>query len=520
MRSLRFLAALALSVPLTQTTAFTVSAPAWGRGARCGKSPLCRLRMALEPASPMPMDLSLAVTGDNGPESVSTKELFGGKRCVIFGVCGAFEPTSTKQLESYMGKLLDLKAGGAEVVACVAVNDPYVMKAWAKSEGVGTGNSTIQMLADGNGAFTRALGYMEEGDVLLGERSRPYAIVLDEKGVCEYMIQEKSEDMALKVIGHLDFLKGTGAVPSVVSSRVAALATKVRMDSEKAQAAMAAAYDKARSETVEIGRVKNDFIAKLEMAGRQATVRLKTMGEMGLAAFMASDTNATAEDAQQVLDKLNADRLVSGQKPDSLPTEVYLRSAPMNLAKRNALEANRKQWGIGIDPAKPQRVDVNLKWDSGPSSSPPPKAGSATKAADTKKEDKVEVTKAAETKEEEKTDKAEVKEDKEVAATVVAAAEAEEKEEEAKATPSAASNIVPAPAASAAEKRGDCPVCGKAVMSDEARASIGGQYLHQVHLPMYACPYCAVSTSHLLMYACTHRAVHATMVYAAWMVLM
>ena len=64
------------------------------------------------------------------------------------------------------------------------------------------------------------------------------------------------------------------------------------MDSEQAQAAMAAAYDKARQETVELNRVKNDFVAKLEMAGRQATIRLKTMGEMGLASFMASGTNA------------------------------------------------------------------------------------------------------------------------------------------------------------------------------------------------------------------------------------
>ena len=218
-------------LPLTMAAAFTGVAPALslrGRGVwRSGTRPLCPLRMALEPAAAMPMDLSLAVTGDGGPEKVSTKEVFGGKRCVIFGVSGAFEPKSTKQLESYMGKLLDLKAGGAELVACVSVNDPYVMKAWAKSEGVGTGNSTIQMLADGDGTFTRALGYMADGDGLLGDRSKPFAIVLDEKGVCEFMVQD-SEDMDLKVMGHLDFLKGTGAVSKAISSKVAGLASKVR----------------------------------------------------------------------------------------------------------------------------------------------------------------------------------------------------------------------------------------------------------------------------------------------------
>ena len=154
--------------------------------------------MALESAAPMPMDISLAVLGDAGPQSFSTQELFGGKRSVIVGVAGAFEPKSTKELEVLMGKLLDLRANGAELVACVSVNDPWVVKAWAKSEGVGSGNSTVQMLADGDGSFTRALGFMADEDVLLGARSKSYAIVLDEKGTCEYMVLE-SEDMADKV---------------------------------------------------------------------------------------------------------------------------------------------------------------------------------------------------------------------------------------------------------------------------------------------------------------------------------
>eukprot|EP00802_Teleaulax_amphioxeia_P004288 Tamp_04292.p2 GENE.Tamp_04292~~Tamp_04292.p2 ORF type:complete len:536 (-),score=104.90 Tamp_04292:1740-3122(-) len=328
----------------------------------------------------MPMDLSLAVLGDAGPQSFSTQELFGGKRSIIVGVAGAFEPKSTKELEALMGKLLDLRANGAELVACVSVNDPWVVKAWAKSEGVGSGNSTVQMLADGDGSFTRALGFMADEDALLGSRSKSYAVVLDEKGTCEYMVME-SDGMADSVLGHLEFLKGTGAVPTVLSSKAAELASKMRVDGERAQAAMAAAYDKARSETVELGRVKNDFIAKLEMAGRQATVRLKTMGDMGLAAFMASGANATEEDAQATLNQLAADRLASGQKPDSLPEEVFLRTAPMNLAKRNAIEANRKQWGIGADPAKPQRIDVNLKWDTSSSMQAPPTPADTAAAA-------------------------------------------------------------------------------------------------------------------------------------------
>ena len=163
--------------------------------------------MALESAAPMPMDLSLAVLGDAGPQSFSTQELFGGKRSIIVGVAGAFEPKSTKELEALMGKLLDLRANGAELVACVSVNDPWVVKAWAKSEGVGSGNSTVQMLADGDGSFTRALGFMADEDALLGARSKSYAVVLDEKGTCEYMVME-SDGMADSVSNTFLLLTG------------------------------------------------------------------------------------------------------------------------------------------------------------------------------------------------------------------------------------------------------------------------------------------------------------------------
>ena len=247
------------------------------------------------------------------------------------------------------------------------------------------------------------------------------------------------------------------------------------MDSEQAQAAMAAAYDKARQETVELNRVKNDFVAKLEMAGRQATIRLKTMGEMGLASFMASGTNATQDEAQQTLDRLAADRLAEGQKADSLPSEVFLRSAPMNLAKRNALEANRKQWGIGIDPSKPQRVDVKLKWDEPSSTAAPPPPKSAPAASAKAPEQAPEQALAQQSDE--------MRKDVDMTTGAQAASEAKASSVPSSAQVPAATPVkedaAPAPAAGSAEKRGDCPVCGKQVMSDEPRAKIGGQYLHQ-----------------------------------------
>lgn len=123
---------------------------------------------------------------------------------------------------------------------------------------------------------------------------------------------------------------------------VGAKAALLSKESSKTQEEIAKAYDKAREETQEISRIKNDFIARLEMAGRQSTIRLATMGEQGLAAYNSASASAESE-----------------KSSDSLPEEVFLRSTPMNLAKRNAIEANRKQWGIGYDPKKPQRTDVS-----------------------------------------------------------------------------------------------------------------------------------------------------------------
>lgn len=112
----------------------------------------------------------------DGPKEVSVEEVFGGKTVVLFAVPGAFTPTcSARHLPGYLQNIDALRAKGVDSVVCVAVNDPFVMGAWAKEQGV---DGRITMLADGSGVFTRAMGL--ELDLTargLGIRSQRYAMV-------------------------------------------------------------------------------------------------------------------------------------------------------------------------------------------------------------------------------------------------------------------------------------------------------------------------------------------------------
>lgn len=112
----------------------------------------------------------------DGPRESSTDELFGGKTVVLFGVPGAFTPTcSARHLPSFIEQAEALKAKGADVIACVAVNDAFVLNAWAKDQGV---QDKIVMVADGSGDFIKKLGL--EMDLTargLGVRSQRFALV-------------------------------------------------------------------------------------------------------------------------------------------------------------------------------------------------------------------------------------------------------------------------------------------------------------------------------------------------------
>ena len=114
-----------------------------------------------------------------GPKDVSTADLFRGKKAVLFAVPGAFTPTcSAKHVPSFLSNLDALKRKGVDLVACIAVNDAFVMGAWAKDQGAG---DKIVFLADGSADFTRAVGLdLDASGLGLGIRSHRYAMLIED----------------------------------------------------------------------------------------------------------------------------------------------------------------------------------------------------------------------------------------------------------------------------------------------------------------------------------------------------
>jgi len=124
-------------------------------------------------------DAKLMTMTPEGVRSLETSEVFGGKRVVLFAVPGAFTPTcSDTHLPGYQLRAQEIKETGIDTIACVAVNDVFVMDAWGKARNVG---DEILMLADGNGDFTSALGLVLDGSGFgLGTRSQRYAALVDD----------------------------------------------------------------------------------------------------------------------------------------------------------------------------------------------------------------------------------------------------------------------------------------------------------------------------------------------------
>ncbi|MBV9748957.1 MAG: peroxiredoxin [Acetobacteraceae bacterium] len=132
--------------------------------------------------------MKLAAATPDGPKEVTTEEALGGPRTVLFAVPGAFTPTcSARHMPGFLQNLEALKAKGVEKVACIAVNDPFVLNAWAKDQGV---EGRITMLADGSATFTKALGL--ELDLTargLGIRSQRYAMVIENGKVASLSVE-------------------------------------------------------------------------------------------------------------------------------------------------------------------------------------------------------------------------------------------------------------------------------------------------------------------------------------------
>ena len=125
----------------------------------------------------------------SGPAPISSRELFEGRKVIVFGVPGAFTPTCSKQhLPGYLAQHDAIKAKGVETIACLAVNDVFVMDAWARASDVG---DRILMLADGNGAFVKAVGLeFDLSGFGMGTRSKRFSMVVDDGIVTRLNVEE------------------------------------------------------------------------------------------------------------------------------------------------------------------------------------------------------------------------------------------------------------------------------------------------------------------------------------------
>ena len=130
--------------------------------------------------------------GAEGPQPVTTDQLFKGKTVALFAVPGAFTPTcSVKHLPGFKGKAQDLKAKGVDAVVGLSVNDVFVMGAWAKSESI---TDELTLVADGNGDFTKALGLEMDGSKFgMGLRSKRYSMLVRDARVEQLNVEEGGE---------------------------------------------------------------------------------------------------------------------------------------------------------------------------------------------------------------------------------------------------------------------------------------------------------------------------------------
>ena len=133
----------------------------------------------------------LTIMSEQGPQPVPTASYFAGKKVVLFSVPGAFTPTcSAKHLPGFVDLADDIRAKGVDTIACISVNDVFVMDAWGKSAQA----DGIDMLADGNGEFAAALGLeMDASAFGMGHRSQRFALIADDGVVSNLMIEGPGE---------------------------------------------------------------------------------------------------------------------------------------------------------------------------------------------------------------------------------------------------------------------------------------------------------------------------------------
>jgi glutaredoxin/glutathione-dependent peroxiredoxin len=134
-------------------------------------------------------DATLMKMTDAGPAPVATAELFAGRTVALFAVPGAFTPTcSAKHLPGFIEHADEIRARGVDEIACISVNDVFVMGAWGKSAGA---DGAITMLADGNGDFAEALGLAFDGSRFgMGKRAQRFSLLVKDGKVTAVNIEE------------------------------------------------------------------------------------------------------------------------------------------------------------------------------------------------------------------------------------------------------------------------------------------------------------------------------------------
>jgi peroxiredoxin len=156
--------------------------------------------MSIQVGDRMPQG-KFRVMSVEGPRDLTTDELFQGKRVLLFSVPGAFTPTcSAKHLPGYISRLDELRQHGIDTIACMAVNDVFVMSAWGKSAGA---DGKVTMLADGNADYARALGLeLDASKGGMGTRSKRFALVVKD-GVIEHLNIEAPGEFKVSSAEHM-----------------------------------------------------------------------------------------------------------------------------------------------------------------------------------------------------------------------------------------------------------------------------------------------------------------------------
>ena len=156
--------------------------------------------MAIKAGERMPAGV-LKTMGAEGPKDVRTEELFQGKTVVLFSVPGAFTPTcDAKHLPGFVQLADQFRAKGVDLIACMAVNDVFVMNAWGKASGVG---DKVMMLADGNGEYAKALGLsLDASGFGMGQRGQRFALVIED-GVARHVYVEAPGQFKVSAAEHV-----------------------------------------------------------------------------------------------------------------------------------------------------------------------------------------------------------------------------------------------------------------------------------------------------------------------------